>query len=137
LGHLGKEKMRIIGFLSYRQFHPAKIAAAALCASLAACSTTQTFTGSLQPQAGTCDVLNRATLQRQGHIIQFTPQDGVMVLDGTLSTTGQITAAQQTLGMDRKPYRLTFTGQLTGDTIQGNYVSPRCRYSVTLKLADS
>ncbi len=139
MGRLGKEKMHESGYLSYRRAGAWKTATLALLlAALGRCgSDVQTFAGQLQPLSGTCDVANRATLQRHGAIVQFTPQDGVLTLDGTLSTSGEISAAQQTLGMDRKPYRLSFTGQLAGTSITGQYVTPRCRYHVTLRQAGS
>jgi hypothetical protein len=139
VGHLGKEKMQVFGFLSYTRQTASKTATfALLLLSLAGCSgAPQTFTGQLEPISGTCDDANRATLQRHGAIVQFTPQDGVLTLDGTVSSAGEITAVQQTLGMDRKPYRLMFTGVLAGTVITGQYVTPRCRYRVSLQQAGS
>jgi hypothetical protein len=101
---------------------------------LAACAGDApiTYTGTLIPSAGTCDLTNRATLQRHGANLQFTPQDGVLVLDGTVSPTGTISASETTSSMDRKPYHLTFTGQVHGTSVTGTYVTPRCRYAVAL-----
>ena len=122
--------MQHIRFLSYRPL--AALAAAAFLSACAA-STPTTYTGTLAPLAGTCDVLNRATLQRHAETVQFTPQDGVMVLEGTITPSGDISATEQTTGMDRKPYRLVFTGRVQGQAITGTYVSPRCRYTVSLQ----
>jgi hypothetical protein len=137
VGHLGKEKMHGFGFLSYNPQTASKTAACAvvLAPLLGCASNAETFAGKLEPVSGACDAANRATLQRHGAIVQFTPQDGVLTLDGTLSAAGEISAAQQTVGMDRKPYRLSFTGRLSGTTITGEYVTPRCRYHVTLQQA--
>lgn len=124
------------GFLSYARFgarHPV-LPLAVLAAALTGCASDTSYAGKLAPLAGACDITNRATLQRHGNVVQFTPQDGVLTLDGTITSAGQITAAQQTLGMDRKPYRLSFEGQLTGSTVTGTYVTPRCRYQVALQL---
>jgi hypothetical protein len=147
LGHLGKEKMHKLNLFSYHHQSAAPIRRAAIpnlavptlaisALALAACTGSQeTYVGTLKPRSGICDVLNRATLQRHGANIQFTPQDGVLVLDGTWSGTGQLTAAQQTIGMDRKPYTLQFTGQAANGTISGSYVTPRCHYEVNLKIS--
>jgi hypothetical protein len=137
VGHLGKEKMRAYGFCSYvRVFARRTGLLTLLLVPLANCGDgVQTYVGQLEPLSGSCDVANRATLQRHGAIVQFSPQDGVLTLDGTLSSAGQIDAAQQTIGMDRKPYRLMFSGALAGSAITGQYVTPRCRYRVTLHLA--
>ncbi len=104
---------------------------------LAACAGDPliTYTGTLTPTAGTCDATNRATLQRHGANLQFTPQDGVLVLDGTVSPAGAINASTTSTSMDRKPYHLTFTGQVAGNAITGAYVTPRCRYAVKLTAA--
>ncbi len=128
--------MPVISFLSY-QGHSARSAVmVAAVAALSGCSgSSQTYAGKLEPEAGVCDAANRATLHRQGAIVQFTPQDGVLTLDGTVASSGQVAAFQQTVGMDRKPYRLSFTGQIAGDAITGSYVTPRCRYRVTLHAA--
>jgi hypothetical protein len=135
---VGKEKMQMDGFLSYAvssaKLWPAPLIL--LCGlGLAGCANDTTYAGNLEPLGGACDAANRATLQRHGSVVQFTPQDGVLTLDGTITAAGQVTAAQQTLGMDRKPYRLAFNGQLVGSSITGTYVTPRCRYHTALHLA--
>ncbi len=133
--------MQTFGFLSYAlgaKCLPGRLAArsAALAAAVAGCATTgQTYAGKLEPEAGVCNSASRATLHRQGAIVQFTPQDGVLTLDGTVSAEGRVVAAQQTVGLDRKPYRLSFAGQLAGNDITGMYVTPRCRYRVILRAA--
>jgi hypothetical protein len=132
---VGKEKMQMDGFLSYDRSKRLILPLGLVLVVLTGCAQDTAYAGKLAPLAGTCDAGTRATLQRHGSVIQFTPQDGVLALDGTVTQSGQIVAVQQTLGMDRKPYRLSFTGQLTGDSITGTYVTPRCRYSAALHIA--
>ncbi len=101
---------------------------------LAACTGlqhTEVFTGPQRPIAGACDPQTRATLTRRGNAITVSPADGTLTLTGTI--TGTALAASTTLpGLDKKPYELTFTGQLAGDRIEGTLASPRCRYALTL-----
>jgi len=132
--------MQVNGFLSYKRSNrrfwpPIGVAPLLIVWALAGCADDMGYAGTLAPVGGTCDTGTRATLQRHGSVIQFAPQDGVLTLDGTVNSAGQIVAAQQTLGMDRKPYRLSFTGQVTGDNVTGTYVTPRCRYEATLHIA--
>jgi hypothetical protein len=138
LGQVGKEKMHRIRLLSYFATNRPSVAALLAAAGLlSACAggPPSTYVGTLTPVAGTCDVLNRASLNRNGETVQFTPQEGVTVLEGTISPSGAITASAQTMGMNRQPYRLAFTGVLHGQTMTGTYVTPRCRYTVLLNAA--
>jgi hypothetical protein len=60
----------------------------------------------------------------------------VLVLSGRATPDGKVTASLETQGADRKPYHLSFTGTVTGQTLAGAYVTPRCRYAVTLTRAE-
>ncbi len=93
---------------------------------------TQVFTGPQRPAAGACDPATRATLTRRGNAITVSPADGTLTLAGTI--TGTDLSANTTLtGVDKKPYPVTFTGQLTGSQIEGTLATPRCRYTLTLR----
>lgn len=92
-----------------------------------------TYTGTLTPLSGTCDPASPATLIQTDATVQFTPQNGVLYLDGTISPDGAVHASAETPGMDRKPYRLVLTAQRQADRIAGTYTTPRCRYAVTLR----
>lgn len=138
LGYLGKEKILGGGVFScascFVGFLPC---GSALLLGLAACATglPRKFVGELQPVAGTCDSGNRATLTRSGSSILFEPQEGVIVLNGTLSQTGEAAASVEMPGMNHVAYRLNFTGHVDGDRILGTYVTLHCRYRVTLRAA--
>jgi hypothetical protein len=112
-------------------------AAVMLLAALAGCSANQpvTYAGDLTPTAGTCDPPARAVLIRRGHYVQFTPRQGVLILDGQVAPGGRISAEADRPGADGKPYRLLLQAALAGPAITGSYVTPRCRYAV--KLAES
>ncbi len=94
-----------------------------------------TYAGDLTPTAGTCDPPGRAVLIRRGHYIQFTPRQGVLILDGQVSPAGQIAAETTAPGADRKPYCLALSATLSGQTVSGTYVTPRCRYTVEMRAA--
>lgn len=93
----------------------------------------------------------RAVLLLRGAEARFIPDDGVAVLDGTLSPDGAIAAAAQrdgardTAGRNdtakggaakggaaRTPFRMVFQGRLDGTTVTGVYGTPRCRGHVEL-----
>jgi hypothetical protein len=94
-----------------------------------------TYAGDLTPSSGTCDPPGRAALIRHGRYIQFTPRQGVLILDGQVAPDGKVTASLDTPGADRKPYHLTFDARLTSSTINGTYITPSCRYTVSLSLS--
>jgi hypothetical protein len=138
LGYLGKEKMRVGGFLSYiAHFRTLLPCAIALVWEVTACSTglPRKYVGDLQPAAGVCDSGNRAALTRTGSSVLFEPQEGVIVLSGKLSENGEVAASVELPGMNHIPYRLVFTGHVDGDRILGTYVTLHCRYRVVLSGA--
>jgi len=107
-----------------------------LALALAACSgvqETRHYAGPQTPTAGTCDPPSRATLTRRGNTIILAPAQGTLALTGEIHGTDL--SAQTTLtGADKKPYSLIFTGHVTGPAIAGTLVTPRCRYTLALKL---
>ena len=127
LGQPGKEKMHIQRFLSQTTF-------LGLLAACAADGPT-TYAGTLIPQSGACDPPSRASLVKRGRDIAFTPAQGVLILVGQASPSGDIAAALTNPGADHKPYTLKLTATLTGPTIAGTYLTPRCRYAVRLTQA--
>ncbi len=102
--------------------------------TLTACTgiqRTQIFAGPQRPVAGACDPATRATLTKRGNAITVSPADGTLTLTGAIN--GASLSASTTLaGLDKKPYPITFDGQLTGTHIEGTLTTPRCRYSLTL-----
>jgi hypothetical protein len=125
LGQSGKEKMHKLRFLS-------QAVAPALLLAACAADAPVTYAGDLVPQAGTCDPPVRASLIKRGRDVDFTPSQGVLILTGQIAPSGAITAHLQTQGADHKPYALKLTANLSGTTITGDYITPRCRYAVRL-----
>ncbi len=101
---------------------------------LAACTglqQTQVFAGPQRPVAGACDPATHATLTRRGDAITVSPADGTLTLVGTITGTS-LSAGTTLTGADKKPYPITFNGQLAGPRIDGTLATPRCRYTLTL-----
>ncbi len=101
---------------------------------LAACtgiSHTQVFAGPQRPIAGACDPETRTTLTKRGNAVTLSPADGTLTLTGTVTGAG-VSASASLVGLDKKPYLITFTGQLAGRHVDGTLVTPRCRYSLAL-----
>ncbi len=105
---------------------------------LAACTglqPTRIYAGPQRPIAGACDPATTASLTRRGHAIILAPANGTLALEGQI--VGTAVAAKATLlGVDKKPYPLTFAGTLAGATIDGTLNTPRCRYALSLALTD-
>jgi hypothetical protein len=136
---MGKEKNHLKCILSYTAaracaFAVLGAAITAVGGLIASCAAERPdhFAGVLQPQAGTCDPPGRAKLVLNGSHVLFTPREGIIILDGAVAADGTIRATATSNGMDRTPYRQTFTGNLAGDRVSGSYMTPRCRYTVTL-----
>lgn len=76
----------------------------------------------------------QATLVLQDGKAEFVPNDGVAVLTGTIDGAGHVHVANTAPGADHKPFVQVFEGMRTGDSISGDYASPRCRAKVTVTL---
>ena len=107
-------------------------------ALLAACAADApvSYAGNLTPQSGACDPASRAVLVKRGRDLEFTPSQGVLILSGQVTPSGDLAAALSTPGADHKPYLLKLSATLSGDTITGTYVTPRCRYKVLLTKSE-
>ena len=71
----------------------------------------------------------RLTLRKSAFV--FAPDSGTIILTGHL-TAGQLAASLTLPGADKKPYPVTFAANLNATTISGTYITPRCRYAVSL-----
>ncbi|MEJ0047571.1 MAG: hypothetical protein WDN04_16685 [Rhodospirillales bacterium] len=136
---MGKEKILLSDIISYTRLrvgmfyaHALRSAVVAAVAVGCAASRPDHFTGTLQPQGGACDPPSRAWLTLTDTHVHFTPREGVITLDGSLAADGTMQADAIANGMDHTPYRQSFTGRLIGDQVTGTYITPRCRYAVTL-----
>ncbi len=111
--------------------HPALLPLALL-ASCALGDQDAIFAGPVMPVRGECDSPSRATLTVRHRNIEFAPTSGVLVLLGALGPDGRIDAGLTRPGIDGKPFRLSLKARLAGSVIAGDYVTPRCRYTVRL-----
>jgi hypothetical protein len=102
---------------------------------LVSCGFTPTsFAGPLQPQQGICEPPSRAALQIHDSFVQFTPNEGTLILTGRQAANGTITASWV------PPSTQAHTGTFTliahpragGDALDGTYTTPRCTYTLHL-----
>ncbi len=103
--------------------------------ALQACALEQqdiVFAGPVTPLAGTCDPATRGTLTLRHRAVQFAPSSGVLVLAGTVASDGSLAASLKQSGIDKASYQLQLQARLTGETVVGEYRTPRCRYAVRL-----
>jgi hypothetical protein len=91
------------------------------------------FTGQPKPLAGTCDPPGTAILTVRHRAVAFAPSTGTLVLKGTADAAGHLTADLTLPGSDHKPYRLTLDATRHADSVEGTYITPRCRYAISLK----
>ena len=94
------------------------------------------YAGTMAVQQGDCgpgfSSSTAATLMVREGKAEFAPNDGVTVLSGNMNGAGQVHVANTTPGADHKPFVQVFEGVRKGETISGQYASPRCRATVTL-----
>ena len=92
------------------------------------------WTGMLKPEAGTCQP-SHATLTVGGRAFSFAPDDGVLVLHGTIAPDDTLHAVLPLLGPNHTPFPLTLDGRLSRTGFTGLYTTPKCRAEVTLSPA--
>lgn len=116
------------------------IDAALLAVLLAGCgeATDGRYVGTLAGEGPSPCPPTRAVLLLRGTEARFVPDEGVIVLDGTLAPGGVIAAAADRPGVrtdasgKRQPFRLGFEGRLENGRVHGAYATPRCRATVEL-----
>jgi hypothetical protein len=90
------------------------------------------YTGTMTPTAG-CTTPGKATLTVIEGQANFAPNDGALVLPGTVAQDGTLSAAVENKGSDGKPYRMVVQGKVDSDHAEGVFATPRCRYALDLK----
>jgi hypothetical protein len=93
------------------------------------------YVGQVSPAAGTCDPPSRGTLTMYDGNVQFAPTSGVLVLAGTAPKNGEVAASLALADADKRPYRLTLSGQVNGTFLDGEYKTKSCKYTVHLIIA--
>jgi hypothetical protein len=112
----------------------------ALAGLLGGCATPLTvetrYAGPVTPIGGLCLAdSNRpphGTLTLKGQQVAFAPDDGTLVIPGSIAPDGSIAAQRDTLGANHKPFTMRLQARRQGDTIAGTFTTPRCQSSVTL-----
>lgn len=92
------------------------------------------WVGSVTPEAGRCPPASVGTMTAvaRDRSITFTPNDGVLVLHGTVGSDGTVHAAFDPQGADHHPFPLRLDAKLTAAGVTGTYTSPICHAHVEL-----
>jgi len=95
------------------------------------------YTGPVTPARGACPAAdpNRpagGTLTVQGDRVGFAPDDGALVIQGTIAPDGTVTARRDESGANGRPYQMSLQAKQQGDSVTGTFTTPRCRYNVAL-----
>jgi hypothetical protein len=89
--------------------------------------------GSVTPQTpGPGCSATTGMLTLDGKVFQFEPDEGVLVIQGSVGPDGALHGRGEQSGSDHKPFVTTFDGKLTGKTVQGTLKDPRCTSQVAL-----
>ncbi len=103
-------------------------------ATLAGCGTglsaQRRYVGTL---AG-CDGNGTATLTRIRNEFAFAPNDGALLIRGTVAADGSLRGTLNTQPPGKPPYMLIVTGQATKDVVTVTYATPQCTAHGSLKL---
>lgn len=106
--------------------------------AFAACATGPggRWVGPVTPEApsAACQPGRGVLTARDGKAL-FAPNEGTVVLEGTLASDGTVRAERNAPGADKKPFLQVFEGRLEGDRVTGTLSTPRCRHRVELTRA--
>jgi len=109
---------------------------------LAGCTTRESpgtsydlrWVGTVTAEAGRCPPSSAGTMTAivRDRSVTFTPNDGVLVLHGSVGPDGAVQAAFDAQGADRHPFPLRLNARLSEVGVTGTYSSPICRSHVEL-----
>ena len=106
--------------------------------AFAACATGPggRWVGSVTPEApsAACQSSRGVLTARDGKAL-FAPNEGTVVLEGTLAPDGTVRAERNAPGADKKPFPQVFEARLEDDRMTGTLSTPRCRHRVELTRA--
>lgn len=80
-----------------------------------------------------CQGVTRGELDIAGAHFDFAPNEGTIVLHGTIDPSGMLAATLSLLGGGHKIYTAQFAGHLSGTEIVGRLVTPECQAAVALR----
>ena len=98
----------------------------------------QRFTGEIFPIGGVhCTDQMPATLVTRAADLSvvFTPNNGALVLRGSMSREGQVLARLNTAPPSHPPYLLTLEGHIANGVFSGIYQTPQCAWKTALYSA--
>jgi hypothetical protein len=77
---------------------------------------------------------SKAEAQVRQDTIILAPDEGTWILQGLLSPDGRVSADKTEQAANKQPWSTSFVGHWTPTTINGTYTTPRCTFSIELKL---
>lgn len=72
------------------------------------------------------------TIYSDGRVI-FIPEEGTIVLAGTASKQGAITATRDQPGANKRPFVSRLDASFDAGRLTGTYATPRCRFDVRME----
>jgi hypothetical protein len=100
---------------------------------LGACASREArYAGVMTPQSA-CGATEHATLMVVEGKASFAANDGAVVVPATVAPDGKLAGQLVLTGGDKKPFPLTLEGTVTDDAATGSYMTPRCRFALSLK----
>jgi hypothetical protein len=80
-----------------------------------------------------CQGVTRGELDLAGPHFDFAPNEGTIVLHGTIDPSATLSATLSFPGSSHQTYTARFTGHLSGTEITGRLVTPECQAAVALR----
>lgn len=103
--------------------------------AFAACATGPggRWVGPVTPEtpSDVCQTTRGVLTARDGKAL-FAPNEGTVVLEGTLAPDGAVRAERNAPGADKKPFPQVLEARLRDDRVTGTLSTPRCRHRVEL-----
>lgn len=92
------------------------------------------WVGTVAPEAGRCPPSSQGTMTAKirDRSVTFTPNDGVLVLHGSVGPDGAVHAEFDAQSADHRPFPLRLDAKLSEAGVTGTYSSPICHSHVEL-----
>lgn len=111
------------------------------CAASAGGQANGHFAGTVTPvgasgppvPAELCQGVTRGGLDLAGTRFDFAPNEGTIVLHGTIDPSGTLSATLSFPGGGHHTYTARFMGRLNGTEITGRLITPECQAAVALR----
>ena len=78
-------------------------------------------------------VESRASLVLRRAIVLFNPDESTWTLEGKAAPDGSLLAERDSMGINKQPFKTTFSGHVTPAGVTGTYATPRCTFTAALQ----